>query len=74
MQYDLAAELEARPLCRETRAYCSNVGDIVSMKHFEEIAVDEEGHIDFLEPRIALHEKLGAERFIQLNAGTFNDG
>ncbi len=44
------------------------------MKHFEEIAVDEEGHIDFLEPRIALHEKLGAERFIQLNAGTFNDG
>jgi bacterioferritin len=74
MQCDLAAELEARALYGEAREYCSKVGDIVSMKLFEEIAMDEEGHIDFLETQIALHEKLGAERFMQLNAGTFNEG
>jgi bacterioferritin len=74
IQCDLAAELEARALYGEARAYCAQVGDIVTMKLFEEIAMDEEGHIDFLETQIALHEKLGAERFMQLNAGTFNEG
>lgn len=42
------------------------------MKLFEELMADEEGHIDFLETQIDLHEKLGNERFMLLNASKFD--
>ena len=65
---DLAAEQEARALYKEAREYCHSVGDFVTMKLFEDLLSDEEGHIDFLETQIDLFEKLGAERYAQLNA------
>ena len=65
---DLAAEQEARALYKEAREYCSQAGDYVTMKLFETLLADEEGHIDFLETQIDLYEKLGAERYAQLNA------
>lgn len=65
---DLAAEQEARALYKEAREYCSQAGDFVTMKLFETLLADEEGHIDFLETQIDLYEKLGAERYAQLNA------
>ena len=68
LQADLAAEQEARALYKEARDYCHSVGDYVTMKMFETVMADEEGHIDFLETQIALHEKLGAERYALLNA------
>src|SRR5690606_19389470 len=49
LECDLAAEHEARDLYKEAREYCHSVGDYVSMKLFEELMKDEEGHIDFLE-------------------------
>lgn len=65
---DLAAEQEARALYKEAREYCSQAGDYVTMKLFETLLADEEGHIDFLETQIDLYDKLGAERYAQLNA------
>jgi bacterioferritin len=68
LECDLAAEHEARALYKEARDYCKEVGDYVSMKMFEEVMADEEGHIDFLETQLDLHDKLGAERYALLNA------
>ena len=34
---------------------------------------DEEGHIDFLETQLALHDKLGAERYAMLNASKMDE-
>lgn len=68
LECDLAAEQEARALYKEARDHCKEVGDYVSMKMFEEVMADEEGHIDFLETQLDLHDKLGAERYALLNA------
>ena len=73
LECDLAAELDARALYREARRYCSSVGDFVSMNLFEELLADEEGHIDFLETQLDLLEKIGAERFAQLNASAMDE-
>lgn len=68
LECDLAAEQEARTLYKEAREYCAQAGDYVTMKLFETLLADEEGHIDFLETQIDLFDKLGAERFALLNA------
>jgi bacterioferritin len=73
IECDLAAEREARALYKEARDYCREVGDYVTMKMFEEVMADEEGHIDFLETQLALHDKLGAERYALLNASKFDE-
>lgn len=65
---DLAAEHEARALYIEARNHCDSVGDYVSKNLFESLIADEEGHIDYLETQIDLFEKLGAEKYGQLQA------
>ena len=70
---DLAAEQDARALYKEARDYCKDAGDYVTMKMFEDVMADEEGHIDFLETQLALHDKLGAERYALLNASKADD-
>ncbi len=73
IECDLAAEREARALYKEARDYCREVGDYVTMKMFEDVMADEEGHMDFLETQLALHDKLGAERYALLNASKFDE-
>ena len=73
LEADLAAELEARALYKEARDYCREVGDYISMQMFEEVMGDEEGHIDFLETQLALHDRLGAENYAMLNASKANE-
>lgn len=68
LESDLAAETEAIALYREARAYCESVGDFVTKALFEELLTDEEGHLDFLETQLDLFDKIGAERYAQLNA------
>ncbi len=68
LECDLAAELEAKALYSDAREHCRAVGDYVSMAVFEALLADEEGHIDFLETQIALHDRLGAENYAKLNA------
>jgi bacterioferritin len=72
MECDLAAEYDARTLYKEAREYCREAGDYVTMQLFEGLLKDEEGHIDFLETQIGLHDKLGDERFMLLNASRFD--
>lgn len=65
---DLAGEHDARNLYIEARQHCDKVGDYVTRNLFDELIADEEGHIDFLETQIGLHERLGAEKYGMLNA------
>jgi len=69
---DLAAEQEARALYKEAREYCHSVGDYVTMKLFEGLMADEEGHIDFLETQIELFERLGEAGYMQVNAASMD--
>jgi bacterioferritin len=73
LEADLAGEYEARSAYKESRDICHAAGDYVSMKLFEELLMDEEGHIDFLETQIDLLEKLGVEKYGQLNAEPANE-
>ncbi|WBU54587.1 bacterioferritin [Paracoccus sp. SCSIO 75233] len=68
MECDLAGEHDARNLYIEARDHCEKVGDYISKNLFEALIADEEGHIDFLETQIALHDELGAKNFGLLNA------
>jgi bacterioferritin len=68
LEADLAGEYEARTAYKESRDICHQAGDYVSMKLFEQLMMDEEGHIDFLETQLELFSKLGAEKYGQLNA------
>ncbi|MDB2552822.1 bacterioferritin, partial [Paracoccus sp. (in: a-proteobacteria)] len=68
MESDLAAEHDARTLYIEARDHCEKIGDYVSKVLFEELIADEEGHIDYLETQIELHDTIGAQNFGQLNA------
>ncbi|MEQ3672960.1 bacterioferritin [Pseudophaeobacter sp.] len=68
LECDLAAEESARALYKEAREVCDEAGDYVTMKLFETLMADEEGHIDFLETQLDLHDRIGAENYAQLNA------
>jgi bacterioferritin len=68
LEADLAGEYDARTSYKTSRDICHAAGDYVSMKLFETLLADEEGHIDFLETQLELFAKIGAEKYGQLNA------
>jgi bacterioferritin len=68
LESDLAGEYDARTSYKRSREICNEVGDYVTMKLFEELLQDEEGHIDFLETQLDLLSKLGEEKYGLLNA------
>ena len=68
LESDLAAEHDARTLYIEARDHCEKVGDYVSKVLFEDLIADEEGHIDYLETQIELHDTIGQQNYGQLNA------
>lgn len=74
LEADLAGELEARASYKKSREVCNELGDYVSMKLFEDLLSDEEGHIDFLETQLELLGKLGEEKYGQLNAQSASEG
>lgn len=71
---DLAGEVEARALYLEAAKYCESVNDRVSKNLFEELATDEEGHIDFLETQLNLVQQLGIQLYAQKHVGKLEDG
>lgn len=73
LEADLAGEESAAKLYRECRDVCAEAKDYVSMKLFEELLADEEGHIDFLETQLELFHKLGEAAYMQLNASTYDE-
>tara|TARA_B100000749_G_scaffold272670_1_gene254794 strand:- start:124 stop:609 length:486 start_codon:yes stop_codon:yes gene_type:complete len=70
LESDLAGEYEARNSYKESRDICHEAGDYVSMKLFEELMIDEEGHIDFLETQLDLLDSIGEQKYAQLNAAS----
>ena len=73
LEADLVGEHEARDSYKKSREICNEVGDYVTMKLFEELLADEEGHIDFLETQLELLEQLGEQKYGQLNASPANE-
>lgn len=68
LKCDLEAEYSARALYKEAREVCRDEGDYVTMKMFEDLLSDEEGHIDYLETQIELVGAIGEPNYGQLNA------
>ena len=66
---DLAAENEARALYLEAAQYCDSINDRVSKRLFEDLAEDEEGHIDFLETQQELIKQVGVQLYSQKHIG-----
>lgn len=68
LEADLAGEYEAQRTYAESREICDKERDYVSKELFDELLMDEEGHIDFLETQLELLNKIGDERYMLLNA------
>jgi bacterioferritin len=73
LESDLAGEYDARTSYKKSREICAEKGDYVTMKLFEELLTDEEGHIDFLETQLQLLETIGQAKYGQLNAAPANE-
>jgi bacterioferritin len=69
IQVDLASEMAARTLYLEAAAYCLSINDRVSQNLFEELAHDEEEHIDFLETQLELIKQVGLPLYAQKHIG-----
>ncbi len=73
LEADLAGEYDARTSYKKSRDICYEAGDYVSMKLFETLLADEEGHIDFLETQLELLSKIGEQKYGQLNAASADE-
>ena len=73
LEADLAGEYDARTSYKKSREICQELGDYVTMKLFEELLTDEEGHIDFLETQLDLYNSLGEHKYGQLNAASADE-
>ena len=73
LRADLAAEIDARALYLEAANYCASINDRVSKNIFEEIAGDEEEHIDFLETQLELISQVGIQLYSQKHIGGLED-
>lgn len=73
LESDLAGEYDARSLYLEAAQYCDSVNDRVSKRLFEDLAEDEEGHIDFLETQLNLVDQLGIQLYAQRHVGSIDE-
>lgn len=68
LECDLALEEEAVPMYRDAVEYCEKARDYVSRDLLQKILIDEEEHVDFLETQFDQIERMGIERYIQLQS------
>ncbi|HXW71315.1 MAG TPA: bacterioferritin [Methylocella sp.] len=73
LRADLTAEMDARALYLEAAHYCDSVNDRVTRDMFEELAADEEDHIDFLETQLELINQVGLQLYAQKHIGVLDD-
>ena len=66
---DLAAELSARALYTEAAEYAITVHDRVTKELYDELLIDEEHHIDFLETQQELIRQVGVQLYSQKHIG-----
>ncbi len=65
---DLKLEEDAIPLLRDAMEHCEKVRDYVSRDLFGKILHNEEEHVDYIETQFDLIERIGIERYIQLQS------
>ncbi len=65
LRCDLALEMDAMVPLRESIAFAESIGDYVSRELFEAILESEEEHVDWLETRLELIDKVGIQNFLQ---------
>jgi bacterioferritin len=70
---DLASEMDARALYLEAAEFCESINDRVSKNMFEDVAKDEEEHIDFLETQLELIKQVGVQLYAQKHIGELGD-
>lgn len=73
LELDLETEMEAVKLYNEARGFCAKQGDFASMHLFEELIIDEQGHVDFLETQLDLLNEIGVQNYGQLNADSADE-
>lgn len=73
LRCDLATEISARALYTEAAEYCFSAHDLVSKELFDELLIDEEKHIDFLETQLELVKQLGIQLYGQKHIGGLDD-
>lgn len=62
---DLLSERGAQVTLKDGIAHCESVRDYVSRELLEDILVDTEEHIDFLETQVDLLAKVGLQNYLQ---------
>jgi len=65
LEADLSLELDAIPDLKEGIQYCEQIGDYVTRDLFKNILESEEEHVDWLETKLSLIDKMGIENFHQ---------
>ena len=66
---DLRLEHLAIAELRDGIAHCESVRDFVTRDLFSEMLEGEETQVDFIETQLGLIDKIGVERYIQLQSG-----
>ncbi|MDR3463507.1 MAG: bacterioferritin [Beijerinckiaceae bacterium] len=69
IESDLASEIGARSLYLEAAQYAESINDRVTRILFEDLASDEEEHIDFLETQLGLIQQIGLPLYAQRHIG-----
>jgi bacterioferritin len=64
LESDLALELRAVPQLNEAIKVATEAGDNASRELFEEILVDEEEHVDYLEAQLGIIKEVGLELYL----------
>lgn len=64
-EVDLQTEYEAKALYTEAASLCEEKKDYVTRELFTKILGDEEEHIDWLETRLSLIERVGEQNYLQ---------
>ena len=70
LECDLRLEQAGLTRLREAIAYCEGVRDFVSRDLFSDILEGEEDQVDFIETQFELIDRIGLERYIQLQSGS----
>jgi bacterioferritin len=71
---DLDDEKAAIKFYTKAAQTAASVGDIGSRRLFENIALDEEGHMDWLEMQLSHIERLGEPVYMSMQIGTTGEG
>ena len=67
LQLDLASETEALETIAEAVAHCERVGDVGTREMLEDMAREEEEHVDWLETQIETIRQVGVENYLAQN-------